>query len=257
MIFPWIYHYLSYHASMIVKIHPSWYNVLAPEFEKPYWSILTEFVKSEYSQKVCFPEGKNIFRAFDITSFESVKVVILGQDPYHSFASENWKLKSEKLEAGNNSLDSTPAAMWLSFSVPEWSKLQPSLRNIFKELESDLSVTRTKTDLTDWAEQWVLLLNAVLTVREWEPASHQKMGWENFTDAAIQALSEHREWIVFILWGNYAIKKKSLIDEAKHHIIISPHPSPFSAHNGFFGSRPFTRTNVYLNEQGKEGVRWG
>lgn len=242
---------------MTVRIHPSWHAVLASEFEKPYWGSLTSFVKSEYTTTRCFPEGKNIFRAFDLTPFDDVKVVILGQDPYHSFASKEWKVKSEKLETGNNSLDSTPAAMWLSFSVPEWSKPQPSLKNIFKELASDMGVTRTKTDLTDWAEQGVLLLNAVLTVREWEPASHQKIGWENFTDAAIQALSEKREWIVFILWGNYAIAKKSLIDVSKHHIIVSPHPSPFSAHNGFFGSRPFSRTNQYLKEQGKIGIAWG
>jgi uracil-DNA glycosylase len=220
---------------MTVKIHPSWHTALAWEFEKLYWANLTDFVKREYSQWPCFPEGKNIFRAFDTTPFDAVKVVILGQDPYHT--------------AG--------AAMWLSFSVPNGSKAQPSLRNIFKELESDLGVKRTQTDLTDWAEQWVLLLNAVLTVREWEPASHQKMWWENFTDAAISALSAEREWIVFILWGNYAIAKKSLIDATRHHIITSPHPSPFSAHNGFFGSRPFSRTNTYLREQGSTEIVWG
>lgn len=235
MIFSWIYRYLSYHASMTVKIHPSWYTALVPEFDKPYWNILTEFIKSEYSRQVCFPEWKNIFKAFDTTPLDKVKVVILGQDPYHT--------------AG--------AAMGLSFSIPDGTKAQPSLKNIFKELSSDIGVNRINTDLTDWAEQWVLLLNAVLTVREWEAASHQKMWWENFTDAAIQALSEQREWIVFILWGNYAIAKKSLIDAMKHHIITSPHPSPFSAHNGFFGSKPFSRTNQYLQEQGKEGIVWG
>ena len=220
---------------MTVKIHPSWHTALVWEFEKPYWVSLTEFVKSEYAQKRCFPEGKNIFRAFDTTPFESVKVVILGQDPYHT--------------AG--------AAMWLSFSVPEWSKPQPSLRNIFKELESDVGILRTRTDLTDWAEQGILLLNSVLTVREWEPASHQKMGWENFTDAAIGQLSEQGRWIVFILWGNYAIAKRSLIDEAKHHVITSPHPSPFSAHNWFFGSRPFSRTNSYLRGEELGEIIWG
>lgn len=219
---------------MTVNIHPSWYAALSEEFTQLYWPALTEFVKSEYSQKRCFPEGKNIFRAFDTTPFDTVKVVILGQDPYHT--------------AG--------AAMGLSFSIPDGTKAQPSLKNIFKELESDTWGKRTKTDLTDWAEQGVLLLNAVLTVREWEPASHQKMGWENFTDAAILALSQKREWIVFILWGNYAIAKKSLIDASKHHIITSPHPSPFSAHNWFFGSRPFTRTNQYLQEQGGEEIVW-
>lgn len=219
---------------MTIKIHPSWYNVLTPEFEKPYWNSLTEFVKNEYLQKKCFPEWKNIFRAFDMTPFDRVKVVILGQDPYHT--------------AG--------AAMGLSFSIPDGIKPQPSLKNIFKELEWDTGIKRIKTDLTDWAEQWVLLLNSVLTVREWEPASHQKKWWENFTDAAIQALSEWREWIVFILWGNYAIAKKSLIDSSKHHIITSPHPSPFSAHNGFFGSRPFTRANQYLESRWQSGINW-
>lgn len=220
---------------MTVKIHPSWNAALASEFEKPYWNMLTEFIKSEYSQKLCFPDSWKIFHAFDMTPFDTVRVVILGQDPYHT----------------------TGAAMGLSFSIPDGSKMQPSLRNIFKELESDTGISRTKSDLTDWAWQGVLLLNAVLTVREWEPASHQKMWWEVFTDAAIEALSEKREWIVFILWGNYAIAKKSLIDASKHHIITSPHPSPFSAHNGFFGSQPFSRTNTYLREQGRGEVKWG
>ncbi len=219
---------------MTVRIHLSWHAVLASEFEKLYWESLTSFIKSEYSQKKCFPEGKNIFRAFDSTPFDDVKVVILGQDPYH-----------------------TPgAAMWLSFSVPNGSKAQPSLRNIFKELESDLWITRTETDLTDWAEQGVLLLNAVLTVEQGIPASHQGKGWENFTDATIRILSEKREGIVFILWGNFAISKKSLIDSSKHHIITSPHPSPFSAYNGFFGSKPFSKTNMYLESHGKPPILW-
>ncbi len=253
---------------MTVNIHPSWYAVLAWEFEKPYWSTLTDFVKREYSRVVCFPQGKNIFRAFDMTPFDRVRVVILGQDPYHTaYSPSSWGTKDpENKDIENGFFASSEwriqqkpvcAAMGLSFSIPEWSKPQPSLRNIFKEIESDLGITRTQTDLNDWAEQWVLLLNAVLTVREWEPASHQKMGWENFTDAAIQLLSQQRKWIVFILWGNYAIAKKSLIDETKHHIITSPHPSPFSAHNWFFGSRPFSRTNTYLREQGSEEVKWG
>jgi uracil-DNA glycosylase len=191
-------------------------------------------VKSEYATTPCFPEAKNIFRAYDTTPFDQVKVVILGQDPYH-----------------------TPgAAMGLSFSVPDGSKPQPSLRNIFKELESDLSIKREQTDLTDWAEQGVLLLNAVLTVRQWEPASHQGKWWENFTDATIRTLSEKREGIVFILWGNYAIAKKSLIDASKHHIITSPHPSPFSAHNWFFWSWPFSQANAYLRERGQAEIQW-
>ncbi|MBP9779640.1 uracil-DNA glycosylase [Candidatus Gracilibacteria bacterium] len=219
---------------MTIKIHSSWQNVLHSEFEKPYWMSLTNFVKEEYSSTRCFPEGKNIFRAFDTTPFDKVKVVILGQDPYHTQG----------------------AAMGLSFSVPNGSKPQPSLRNIFKELYSDLGIERTQTDLTDWAEQGVLLLNAVLTVRESVPASHQGKGWENFTDAIIRILSEKREGIVFILWGNFAISKKSLIDSSKHAIITSPHPSPFSAHTGFFGSKPFSQANQYLNENGMESINW-
>ncbi|MBC7498084.1 uracil-DNA glycosylase [Candidatus Gracilibacteria bacterium] len=220
---------------MTVNIHPSWYRVLALEFEKPYWEKLTDFIKSEYSQKVCFPQGKNIFRAFDTTPFDRVRVVILGQDPYHT--------------AG--------AAMGLSFSVPDGSRAQPSLRNIFKELESDIGVQRTQTDLTDWAEQGVLLMNTVLTVREGEPASHQHMGWEELTDTIITALSRERVGIVFILWGNAAVVKKSLIDSSRHHIIESPHPSPFSAHRGFFGSRPFSQTNTYLRGQEEIEIVWG
>lgn len=219
---------------MTVRIHSSWHEVLAPEFEKPYWQNLTNFVKSEYSRVTCFPQGKDIFRAFDLTPFDQVKVVILGQDPYH-----------------------TPgAAMGLSFSVPNGNKPQPSLRNIFKELKDDLGVVRTNTDLTDWARQGVLLLNAVLTVQEWSPASHGGKGWENFTDAAIRALSDNREGVVFILWWNFAISKKSLIDAKKHHIITSPHPSPFSADKGFFGSHPFSRTNTYLREEWKMIIQW-
>lgn len=227
-------HEKIYYTSMTIRIHPSWHTVLVSEFDKPYWGMLTDFVRWEYQRTRCFPEGKNIFRAFDITPFESVKVVILGQDPYHT--------------AG--------AAMGLSFSVPDGSKAQPSLRNIFKELESDLSIKRTNTNLTDWAAQGVLLLNAVLTVREWEPASHQKKWWEIFTDEVIRILSAQREDIVFILWGSYAIAKKSLIDNTKHHIITSPHPSPFSAHTGFFGSRPFSKTNTYLLEKNQTSIVW-
>jgi uracil-DNA glycosylase len=219
---------------MTVRIHPSWQSVLQEEFTKPYWESLTTFVKTQYSEKKCFPEGKNIFRAFDMTPFENVKVVILGQDPYH-----------------------TPgAAMGLSFSVPDWSKMQPSLRNIFKELESDIWLKRTSTDLSDWAEQWVLLLNAVLTVEQWLPASHQGKWWEIFTDCVISLLSEKREGIVFVLWGNYAIAKKSLIDNTKHYIITSAHPSPFSADRGFFGSQVFSKINKYLTSKGITEINW-
>lgn len=219
---------------MIVSIHPSWHEVLESEFIKPYWESLMEFVSEEYTHNQCFPERKNIFRAFDATPFDRVKVVILGQDPYHTRG----------------------AAMWLSFSVPSGSKTQPSLRNIFKELESDIGIYRTNTDLSDWADQWVLLLNSVLTVREGEPASHKNKWWEIFTDQVIRTLSERKNWVVFVLWGNYAIAKKSLIDTQKHLIITSPHPSPFSAHNGFFWSKPFSTINQLLKSKWEESLYW-
>lgn len=219
---------------MTVRIDPSWQTVLAPEFEKPYWKVLTTFVKEQYIQKRCSPPGKNILRAFDLTPFDKVTVVILGQDPYHT----PW------------------AAMGLSFSVPIGSKPQPSLTNIFKELESDLSIKRTNTDLTDWAEQWVLLLNAVLTVEQGKPASHREKGWETFTNAVIRTISKEREGIVFILWGKFAQSKIPLIDQQKHTIISSTHPSPFSASSGFFGSRPFSRSNDALEKYGKTRILW-
>jgi uracil-DNA glycosylase len=219
---------------MKVRIDPSWFEVLEDEFQKPYWDTLTASIKNEYRTSVCFPEGKNIFRAFDTTPFHHVKIVILGQDPYH-----------------------TPgAAMGLSFSVPNGSKPQPSLRNIFKELESDLGISRTDSDLTDWAEQGILLLNSVLTVEQGLPASHRGRWWEIFTDEVIRIISEKKEGIVFVLWGNYAIAKKSLIDPTKHIILTSPHPSPFSAHAGFFGSKPFSKINEHLRARGKKTIEW-
>ncbi len=219
---------------MTVHIHPSWLSVLAPEFEKPYWQNLTSFVKSSYTSWKCYPPGGLIFSAFDLAPFDSVKVIILWQDPYH-----------------------TPgAAMGLCFSVPDGSPRQPSLRNIFQELDSDVGIKRIHTDLSDWAKQWVLLLNSVLTVEKWIPASHQWKGWEIFTDSVIHLLSESKEHLVFILWGNYAISKKDLIDSSKHCIITSPHPSPFSAHRGFLGSKPFSRTNEYLHIHQKSPVIW-
>lgn len=220
---------------MTVRIEPSWHAVLSEEFEKPYWHELTQFVKDEYQTQSCFPSGKNIFKSFDLTPFDSVKVVILWQDPYH-----------------------TPgAAMGLSFSVPTGNKPQPSLRNIFSELKSDLWIDRNNTDLTDWAEQGVLLLNAVLTVREWLPASHQGKWWEIFTDRVIELISEKKEHCVFLLWGNYAIAKKSLIDGTRHKVITSPHPSPFSAHKWFFGSKPFSEINEYFVQMWQESIHWG
>jgi len=219
---------------MSINIHPSWRAVLEEEFQKPSWQTLVDFVKDEYSKVVCYPKGSDIFRAFNLTPFDQVRVVILGQDPYH-----------------------TPgAAMGMCFSVPDGSKTQPSLQNIFKELQSDMGIIRTQTDLTDWAEQWILLLNSVLTVRAHEAASHKGKWWEVFTDTIIQILSEKKEHLIFILWGNYAISKKHLIDEQKHLIITSPHPSPFSVHKGFFGSRPFSRANEYLKKFWEKDIEW-
>ncbi|NVD96630.1 uracil-DNA glycosylase [Massilia sp. BJB1822] len=219
---------------MTVRIEASWKEQLQEEFAKPYWDSLTSFVRAEYAAGQCCPAGKNIFRAFDLTPFDEVKVVILGQDPYH-----------------------TPgAAMGFCFSVPDGNRPQPSLQNIFQEIGTDLGVARSSTDLSDWAQQGVFLLNAVLTVRAHQAGSHAKRGWENFTDSAISRLSSERENLVFILWGSYAIAKRALIDARKHHIITSPHPSPLSAHRGFFGSKPFSRANGYLAAKGKTPIAW-
>ena len=219
---------------MTVRIEPSWKAHLQDQFEQPYWQSLTAFVKEEYATGPCCPAGKNIFRAFDLTPFDDVKVVILGQDPYH-----------------------TPgAAMGFCFSVPDGNRPQPSLQNIFQELRDDTGVERRQTDLTDWAEQGVFLLNSVLTVRARQAGSHANKGWETFTDSAIARLSGQRDGLVFILWGSYAIAKRALIDTNKHLVITSPHPSPFSAHKGFFGSKPFSRTNDYLAAHGKAPIRW-
>jgi uracil-DNA glycosylase len=219
---------------MTVRIEPSWKEQLQAEFGKPYWDGLTAFVRSEYAAGSCCPPGKNIFRAFDLTPFHRVKVVILGQDPYH-----------------------TPgAAMGFCFSVPDGNRPQPSLQNIFKEIENDLGIARTRTDLSDWAEAGVFLLNSVLTVRAHEAGSHAGKGWESFTDSAIARLSSECEHLVFILWGSYAISKKAFIDARKHLVITSPHPSPLSAYRGFFGSKPFSRTNDYLISKGKTPIGW-
>jgi uracil-DNA glycosylase len=219
---------------MTVRIEASWKEQLQAEFEQPYWQELTAFVRAEYAAGQCCPPGKHIFRAFDLTPFDQVKVVMLGQDPYH-----------------------TPgAAMGFCFSVPDGNRPQPSLQNIFQELGSDLGIARAQTDLSDWAEQGVFLLNSVLTVRAHQAGSHAKHGWENFTDRAIERLSAGREHLVFILWGSYAIAKKALIDTRKHHVITSPHPSPLSAHRGFFGSKPFSRANGYLQAKGQAPIHW-
>jgi len=219
---------------MDVKIEGSWKKVLAPEFEKPYFKELTDFVKNEYTSATVYPPPKDIFRAFDLTPFDQVKVVILGQDPYHGPKQANG----------------------LAFAVREGIRTPPSLQNIFKELESDFGrpVDRNP-DLSRWAKQGVLLLNATLTVRAASAGSHQGKGWEQFTDAAIRALNDGRENLVFILWGNYAKQKGAHIDFGKHYIIESTHPSPFSA-DRFFGSKPFSKANKYLEEHGEKPIEW-
>jgi uracil-DNA glycosylase len=221
---------------MNVTIEPSWKAKLGEEFGKPYFEQLTAFVKEEYKNGKVYPQPKNIFRAFDLTPFDDVKVVILGQDPYHG----------------------AKQAMGLSFAVEEGIALPPSLRNIYKELESDLGepVGHADGDLSRWAKQGVLLLNATLTVRASSAGSHQGKGWEEFTDAVIKALSEEREHLVFILWGNYARTKGAHIDRNKHCVIESAHPSPFSAASGFFGSKPFSKANVYLEANGEKPIDW-
>jgi uracil-DNA glycosylase len=220
---------------MDVKIEDSWKKALEDEFSKEYFTKLTEFVKNRYKETIVYPPPSKIFEAFNLCTFDNVKVVILGQDPYH----------------GPNQ------AHGLSFSVQEGVKPPPSLVNIYKELEADLGIPRrTSGDLTHWAEQGVFLLNAVLTVEASKPASHQKMGWENFTDAVIKTISEKKEHVVFILWGAFAQNKSVLIDQKKHLIIKSPHPSPFSADKGFFGSKPFSKTNQYLKEKGLKEITW-
>lgn len=221
---------------MAVRIEPSWYEVLQPQFEAPYFAQLKEFLVAERAQHTCYPPGSKIFNAFDSTPFDRVKVVILGQDPYH--------------EPGQ--------AMGLCFSVPQGVQVPPSLVNIIKEINTDLGtqIPTTCGDLTGWAEQGVLLLNATLTVRAHQAGSHQHQGWETFTDAAISALSERRQGVVFLLWGSYAIAKRKLIDTGKHLVLTAPHPSPLSAYRGFFGCHHFSLTNRYLMDEGLEPIDW-
>lgn len=219
---------------MDVRIEPSWKEALKSEFGAEYFLNLTAFVRQEYTDGTVYPRIEDIFRAFELTPFSEVSVVILGQDPYHG----------------------EEQAMGLSFSVTEGTKLPPSLRNIYKELESDVGSVPRSGDLSAWAKQGVLLLNATLTVRAHTPGSHQSKGWETFTDAAISTLSKERENVVFILWGNYAKAKRELIDPNEHLIIESAHPSPLSASRGFFGSKPFSRTNEYLSLHKKKPIKW-
>lgn len=221
---------------MNVKIDNSWREHIGAEFEKPYFSMLTDFVRHEYTTTTCYPPGSLIFNAFNLCPFDRVKVVIIGQDPYH--------------EPGQ--------AQGLSFSVPEGVPFPPSLQNIFKEIQLDLGKPMPPTgNLTRWAEQGVLLLNATLTVRAHQAASHQRHGWEQFTDAAIRALSAERENLVFILWGGYARSKAQLIDRSRHLVLESVHPSPLSANRGgWFGNHHFSQCNAYLREHGEQEIDW-
>ena len=223
---------------MKVKIEPSWAKHLESEFEKSYFTDLTTFVKKEYKEEIVYPPPKNIFRAFDLCPFDKVKVVILGQDPYHGVGQANG----------------------LAFAVDDSQAAPPSLQNIFKEIQADLGLpcvaSAKQGGLTRWAEQGVLLLNATLTVRSHNAGSHQGKGWEEFTDAVIRALSEERASIVFMLWGNYAKAKGAHIDRNKHLVLEAPHPSPFSAASGFFGCKHFSKANRYLLAHNQIPIDW-
>ena len=220
---------------MEIRIEESWKRELAAEWEKDYFVRLTQFVREEYATKQIFPPGRQIFAAFNSTPFHEVKVVILGQDPYHDVGQANG----------------------LCFSVNDGIQFPPSLRNIFKEIESDIGTPVPQSgDLSRWAKQGVLLLNATLTVEAHRAGSHQRHGWEQFTDSVIAHLAVHRDNLVFILWGSYAIGKGAFIDRNRHLVLTSVHPSPLSAHRGFFGNHHFSRTNQYLIEHGKTPIDW-
>ena len=220
---------------MNVQIEETWKEVLAPEFEKDYFIRLTDFVRQEYQTTTVYPPGKLIFNAFNLCPYNKVKVVIIGQAPYHG----------------------PGQAHGLCFSVNDGVPFPPSLQNIFKEIHDDLGTPIPATgNLTRWAEQGVLMLNATLTVRAHQAGSHQRKGWEEFTDAAIRALAEKRKHLVFILWGSYAQKKGAFIDRNKHLVLTSVHPSPLSAYNGFFGNRHFSRANEYLIQHGETPIVW-
>ena len=224
------------YARMNVKIEESWKNVLEEEFKKPYFDSLIQFVKSEYQSHRCFPKGSQIFSAFDHCPFDQVKVVIIGQDPYHGPCQANG----------------------LCFSVHDGITHPPSLINIFKEIQTDLGKAYpTSGDLSSWARQGVLLLNATLTVRAHQAGSHQRQGWEEFTDAVIQQISQNREGVVFLLWGGFAKKKGAKIDKSKHHILTSGHPSPLSANRGYwFGNKHFSKTNELLQSMNQSVIDW-
>lgn len=222
--------------NMNVTINDSWKSHLATEFNQPYFLSLAEFVKTEYKTHQCFPPGKEIFAAFDYCSFNDLKVVIIGQDPYHGVGQANG----------------------LCFSVHDGISHPPSLINIFKELEKDLGIPYPKSgDLSKWAKQGVLLLNATLTVRNSQAGSHQNKGWEQFTDTVISIISKEKEKVVFLLWGNYAKQKKKLIDITKHHVLMAGHPSPLSANRGlWFGNKHFSKTNFLLEQDGLLQIDW-
>jgi uracil-DNA glycosylase len=220
---------------MNVKIAPSWKEHLSEEFDKPYFHSLAAFVKKEYSEHTVYPPGKEIFRAFDLTPFDEVEVVIIGQDPYHGPGQANG----------------------LAFSVREGVSIPPSLLNIFKEIKNEFDKEiPPHGNLERWAKQGVLLLNATLTVRQRKPGSHQNKGWEEFTDVCIRHVAEEKKHVVFMLWGNYAQKKGKVIDDSDHLVLTSPHPSPFSADRGFFGNDHFKKANEYLEKHGKKTIDW-
>lgn len=220
---------------MQLNISDSWKNILQTEFEKPYFKKLISFVDSQYDNHTCFPNKEAVFAAFTHCSFDDLKVVIIGQDPYHGKGQANG----------------------LCFSVQDGIKHPPSLKNIFKEVETDVGIPYAISgDLSRWAKQGVLLLNATLTVREGEAGSHQQQGWEEFTDVVIRKISEEKENVVFLLWGKFAEKKGSVIDIEKHTIFKAPHPSPLGAWRGWFGSKHFSKTNTFLKDKGKEIIQW-
>lgn len=229
---------LPQHNMSEIKIESSWKAALAAELSKPYWSELTSFVRDEYLSATVYPPPKFVFHAFELTPFDKVKVVILGQDPYHG----------------------PGQAHGLCFSVPEGVATPPSLQNIYKEIESDLGLLGGKAsksgNLEHWAKQGVLLLNATLTVRAHTAGSHQNKGWEQFTDAVIKALSDQKESLVFLLWGRYAKEKGKIIDFTKHLVLEAAHPSPLGAYKGFFGCKHFSKTNEYLRQHSETPVQW-
>lgn len=216
-------------------LNNNWKNILIDEFEKAYFKKLETYLEKEFEEQIIYPDKNHIFNAFNHTDYDNVKLLLLGQDPYHGEGQ----------------------AHGLSFSVPEGVKLPPSLKNMYKELNTDLGITPSKNgNLTKWADQGVLLLNAVLTVRQASPASHKNQGWETFTDNVIKKLNEREKPLVFLLWGNYAKNKANLIDASKHIVIQGTHPSPLSANNGFFGSKPFSSVNTALKKLNEKEIDW-